>query len=239
MVRERIAAVTRAFVLALAASAAFPGAAAASIGVTFAPFSKPSLRVDAHGKAEVSWSAGGRRRTVLVPPTGRYLPGGTLPGRDVSVATTAIAIPYRAALRRTPDGRLWALQAWQTGFRGPLELRFSRWRGRPTSIALELRPKGRFRILTGRATFHGRPVFGTYETNAGTRVSLAAQLDCFACPAAGSSSWYRFTGVKTRSDGSFGSGLRPAWVGTRYRATIAGPNLGTTLAPDAARVVRA
>ena len=226
---------TLAILLALAA----PGSAAASIGVTFEPFSHPSLRVDAREYAEVDWTAGGARRSVLVPPSGQYLPGGTLPGKDVSVATGAVAVPYRLALRRTPDGRYWALQAWQTGFRGPLELRFSRWRGKPTTITLALEQKGRYQVLAGSATFQGRPVTGSYLTNAGKPISLAAQLDCFGCPAGQGHGWYRFNGVKTRSDGSFGSGLRGDWTGTQYRATIVGPNLGTTLAPDAAALIRA
>lgn len=230
---------TRAAVLVLAAAGAVSGSAAASIGITFTPFANPALRVDARGNAEVSWTAGGSRRTVLVPPSGKYLPGGTLPGRDVSVGTSAVAIPYRKALRRTPDGRLWALQAWQTGFRGPLELRFSRWRGAPARITLELKDKGRGQILTGRATFRGRPISGTYATNAGTRIPLAAQLDCFACPAAGGRRWIRFNGVRTLANGMFGSGLQRGWTGSKYRATIVGPNLGSTLAPDAATVLPA
>jgi hypothetical protein len=36
-----------------------------------------------------------------------------------------------------------------------------------------------------------------------------------------------------RTNGSFRVFLRPAWMGTRYRATVAGPNLGTTRGPDA------
>ena len=209
-------------------------AAGASIGITTAPFTRPALRVDAQGNAEVSWTAGGARRTVLVPPTGRYQPGGVLSGPDVSRAATLPVLPYRVALRRTPDGRYWALQAWQTAFTGPIELRFSRWTGTPTKITLALVRKGRYDVLSGRATFKGRPVSGSYRTNAGTPIPLAAQLDCFACPLAGGRRWRRFNGVRTRPDGSFGSGLQKPWMGLRYRATIVGPNSGATLAPDAA-----
>jgi hypothetical protein len=235
MVREmfRVAALAA---LAAAAAGALCGSAAASVGVAFAPFSSPALRVDAQGNAEVSWSTGGAHDSVLIPPTGQYFHG-SLPGADVSRPTSAAVIPYRVALRRTPDGRFWALQAWQTSPKGPLELRFSRWTGKPTEITLALEPKGRYEVLTGRATFHGRPVTGSYLTNAGVPIALAAALDCFGCPAAGGSGWFRFNGVKTRGDGTFGSGLQAAWMGKRYRATIVGPNLGTTLAPDAARII--
>ena len=92
-------------------------------------------------------------------------------------------------------------------------------------------------MLKGRATFQGRPVTGSYKTNSGVPIPLAAQLDCFGCPAAHGASWFRFNGVKTQADGTFGSGLQQTWTGKRYRATIVGPNLDTTLAPDAARIV--
>jgi len=38
--------------------------------------------------------------------------------------------------------------------------------------------------------------------------------------------------VAPKADGSFGVLLRPSWLGRRYRATVAGPNVGTTYAPD-------
>ncbi len=40
-------------------------------------------------------------------------------------------------------------------------------------------------------------------------------------------------GVSPHPDGSFAVLLRPSWRGTRYRATVAGQNSGSTLAPDA------
>ena len=228
----------RATALAAVAAATVPAGATASIGITSEAFSKPYLRVDASGNAEVGWTVGGRRDSVVVPASGE-LYHSRLSGPDVSHPTSAVAIPYRRVLRRTRDGRLWALQAWQTAWRGPPELRFSRWRGQPTSITLSLKKTGRSTVLAGRATFHGRPVSGSYRTNGGALISLAAQLDCFACPAAHGRTWFRFNGVKTRSGGTFGSGLKAVWMGTRFRATIVGPNSGTTLAPDAARIVTA
>ena len=117
-------------------------------------------------------------------------------------------------------------------------MRFSRWTGKPTEITLAREKKGRFYLLKGRATFQGRPVTGRYLTNGGASIPLAAQLDCFACPAAHGARWYRFNGVPTRADGTYGSGLKAAWMGIRYRATIVGPNAGATLAPDAARISR-
>jgi hypothetical protein len=223
--------------LAAVAAGGLCGSAAGSIGVAYAPFSRPALRVDAEGNAEVSWTPGSGRNSVVIPPRGLYYHG-SLPGANVSRPARAVVVPHRVAVRRTPDGRLWALQAWQTSAKGRLELRFSRWTGRPTQVTLSLRPKGRYQILSGRATFHGRPVSGFYRTNSGVQIPLAAQLDCSGCAAANGSRWFRFNGVRTRPDGTFGSGLKQAWGGTRYRATIVGPNVGWRLAPDGARIIR-
>ena len=221
-----------------AALAAFCANASASIGIATGPFATTGLRVDANGDAEVSWVVHGTRDSVVIPPAGQ-LYHGTLPGPDVSRPTSSVVIPYHLALRRTPDGRLWALQAWQTSFSNQIELRFSRWIGAPTRITLAFKDRGPYRLLAGRATFHGRPVTGTYRTNSGTLVPLAVELDCFACPAAHGAHWDRFNGIKTAPDGSFSSGLQAAWQGARFRASISGPDIGWTLAPDAAATLRA
>jgi hypothetical protein len=234
IVREMV----RATALAATVAAALAGSASASIGIAFGPFKNASLRVDAAGTAEVVWTtSAGAHDSVIVPLSGRLVHG-SLSGKDVSRPYGGVVVPYRIALRRTPDGRLWALQAWQTGFKGPVELRLARWTGKPTEITLQLAKNGRFDVLRGRATFHGRPVTGKYRTNGGALISEAAQFDCFACAAAGGMNWFRFNGVATQADGSFGSGLKAAWLGSRYRASIVGPNSGSTLAPDAAVSVR-
>src|SRR3954447_1064191 len=141
-----------AFVISAAVALAAPAAASASITVA-TNVQRPALRVDAQGNAEVSWSSGGSRQYLLVPPTGRFLPGRRLSGPDVSRATTAVSLPYRRGLRRTPDGRLWALQTWRVAFSKAVELRFSRWHGAPTQITLAARPSARTELLQGRATF--------------------------------------------------------------------------------------
>ena len=208
-----------------------PGAVSASTGVA-TNVQRPALKVDARGNAEVSWTAGGVRRTLLIPPQGRVLPGGKISGRDVSRAASSPQLPFLKVLRRTPDGRFWALQEWPQQAGGPRELRFSRWRGAATTITLVAEPDGQH--LAGVATFQGRPVTGTSPTPAGRRVRHYAYVDCFAC--AGAGGWKRLLGVATRSDGSFRLFLRPEWQTKRYRVAIAGPNRGTTYAPDALAV---
>ena len=67
--------------------------------------------VSRRARAEVSWTAAGVRRYVFVPPTGRVYPGRRLAAADVSRSSSVVALPFRRVLRRTPDGRLWALCA--------------------------------------------------------------------------------------------------------------------------------
>jgi hypothetical protein len=220
-------------VLLVAGALAAPSAAAASVTVTTSA-QRPALRVDARGNAEVSWTARGVRRTLLIPPSGRALPGGRLAGRDVSRASRAFRLPFQRVLRRTPDGRYWALQAWRLVRGGAVELRFSRWRGSPTRLQLAATPRGGTELLEGRATFQGRAVTGFWRTLEGTRIRHAAVLECFGCGGRGGWAW--FTSVRTRSDGRFAATVPPAAQGPRYRATVVGPNVGRTLAPDASAV---
>ena len=199
----------------------------------------PQVRVDARGYAEVSWrDARGVRRTVLVPPRGRLLPGGRISGRDVS-RPFALALPMKVVVRRTPDGRLWALQRWRVQPGKPEELHFARWRGAPTTVRAGIvcctadQPR-----IEGQVSFAGRPVFGSSPTPEGRRIRLIAYVDCYRC-GLNDAGWGRMLGVFLRPpDGSFSLLVRPPWEGDRYRITAAGPNIGTTLAPDARIEVR-
>jgi hypothetical protein len=220
--------VTRLTVALALAAAALAQAGAASITVA-QDASRPALRVDARGNAEVSWTAAGRRRFLFIPARGRVLPGRRLSSRDVSRPYSGIKLPFQKVLRRTRNGRLWALQAWRLGS-GGVELRFSRWTGDPMEVHLSLSPLGN--RLAGHATFHGRPVTGFTRSPTGRRLRVFAYLDCFGCPAAQPGQWGRMLGVTPREDGTFTVSLRPEWTGARYRVTVMGPNPGLTYAPD-------
>jgi hypothetical protein len=194
---------------------------------------RPALRVDARGNAEASWSAGGVRRTLLVPPHGRVLPGGRLPGRDVSRAARGIRIPFARVIRRTPDGRYWACSrggsygvapSSSASLAGAASRRRSIWCPSPSAPVVS---------SSQGATFHGRGVTGVSRTLEGDPVAEAAVLECF-CAGRGCS-W--FNSVRTRSGGKFGADVPSRALAPRYRATIVGPNIGTTLAPDASVVV--
>lgn len=218
-------------VTALLVVAGLGSAASASASISIAKnVARPALRVDALGNAEVSWSAGGARRTLLVPAVGLYLPGGRIRAADVSRPTTIRGLPFSRVVRRAPDGTFYALQTWRVEPGGPVELHFSRWKGGRTGLTLAAEPAGGTERLVGRAQFQGKPVAGYSRTNSGIRYRIFAYIDCYACPKPG---WRRITGVAPRADGTFRLLVPDNSRAVRYRATIAGPNLGRTLAPDA------
>lgn len=203
---------------AVAALCASAGSAEGSI--CFSGGRQPALRVNASGAAEVSWLAQGARRYAVVTRSGRVLLGVRMRGRDVSRGTSAVRIPLKRVLKRTPDGAFWALQSWRRC--GRVELHFSRWRGAPTALTTRALccSAGR-EVVRGGVTFHRRPVF-----------RARVYLDCFACRL-NPRGWARFAVRVTRRDGSYSVRIRPAWSGRRYRATVVGPNFGWTRAPDA------
>ena len=118
-----------------------------------------------------------------------------------------------------------------------MELRFSRWRGAPPALELSAEPSVATHLLRGLATFNGRPVTGFWRTLEGTRIRHAAVLECFACRVRRDWTW--FNSVRTQPDGTFGATVPLDARAVRYRATIVGPNIGVTLAPDASAVAAA
>jgi hypothetical protein len=219
------------------AAAAMAGSAHASIALAYGPFQSTSLRVDAAGNAEVAWTtSAGVSNHIVVPATGSKYYHGRLTAPDVSIVTPAWNLPYKAVEKRVGT-RYYALQVWATASTGPLELRFSRWTGPATLVTLTRVQSGNFLVLRGTATFQGKPVHGGYIGSSGRRIPYAAQLDCFGCPLAQGKGWTRFNAVLTKANGAFGSGLKDIWQGQRYRASIIGPNSGTTLAPDASKIL--
>jgi hypothetical protein len=188
--------------------------------------SSPSLAVDAHGNAQVSWSSGGVRTSLVVPRAGRVYHG-RLGGPDTSERAAAGGLANALVVRRTADGTTWALQEWDVAGQ-PAALHFARWSGAATAITLTL---GGSR-LTGSVSFHGKPVTGTTITPSGTAMRIYVYVDCLGC-AASPNGWSPLLGVEPAADGSFALALRTGWTGRRYRATVAGPNVGSMLAPDA------
>ena len=208
----------------LAAGAAVP-AAQPSVFIGTSP-ARATLAIDAKGNAVVTWVQGGAKQVVIVPAKGQLFHGGTA-GTDVS-RRAAGSVANALAVRRTPDGRTWALQAWPEAPGGAIDLHLARWQGAPTKLTLAYDGSS----LTGSAEFQGKPVTGTTTTLEGKRLKIYVYLDCSGCPGAGAG-WKRMLGVAPKPDGSFSVLVRPEWKGRRYRALVAGPNLGATFAPDA------
>ncbi len=202
------------------------GGAEASIYVG-ADAARPTLGVDAKGTAVVSFTAHGKSDVVVVPARGQLYHGGRLAGPDVSRPVHVSGVPLTVAVRRAPDGTLYALQAWQVLPGQPVELHLARWKGEPTKLTLATDGTR----LTGAATFQGKPVTGTTFTLEGKHPRIYVYLDCFAC--GGKPGWTRMIGVAPHSDGTFRVFLHPDWKGKRFRATVAGPNAGVVFAPDA------
>jgi hypothetical protein len=189
---------------------------------------RPTLAVDAKGDALVRWP----QDSVFVPPKGQLFHGGSLSGPDVS-RRVGLALPMALTVRRTPDGTLWALQSWVVEPGKPPEVHLARWKGAPTKLTLA---SDGIRV-TGTVSFQGKPVTGRTFTLEGKRPGIYVYVDCFGCPAAKPGAWARMTTPAPRADGSFRVHLRPEWMGKRYRATVSGPNIGTTFAPDARAVI--
>jgi hypothetical protein len=190
---------------------------------------RPTLRVDSKGTAEVRFTSRGRSDTVIVPAKGQLFHGGSLAGPDVARRVSTPKLPNAIVVKRTPDGRLWALQQLQVKPGAPLDLHLARWRGAPTAI--ELARNGE--QLEGRATFNGRGVSGRTSTLEGKRPRIYVYLDYYA-----GGTWRRMLAVAPKANGTFSAFLRPAWQqASRYRATMPGPNIGAHFAPDAEKII--
>ena len=212
---------------------AFPLPAEASIKIA-GDARNAVFRVNANGYATVFWTtASGSRRTAVVTPTKQIRYGRQAPGRDVTHPTDDVRIPMKVALRQGPSGRFWALQSWRRLKGGPVELRLSRWRGKPTVLALWTTCcKWRSEVLHGKATYHGKAIYGYSSTSAGVPLDPYGRnvyLDSMR-----NGSWMRMMGVLThRPYGTFRLWIRKYWRGSSYRGRIIGPNWGNLLGPDA------
>ena len=135
--------------------------------------------------------------------------------------SNGVKIPFRKVVKRTSDGRLWALQYWRRKPDAARELRFSRWTGSPPRLAARTTccREGR-QVLRGRVTYHR-----------GAVARADVYVDCFACPRK-PQGWTRLARRKTSQSGRFSLVIPRRWEGARYRATLLGPNFGWVRAPD-------
>jgi len=194
--------------------------------------SQAVVSANAAGDVAVAWTESGTRTEFVIPPSGKGYHG-ALPGTDVSNPASVPGLAFAPTARRTPAGWFVALQRWNVAGQ-PEALHVARWKGAPTAITLS--DDGT--RLSGTTTFDGKPVTGFSTTPRGTRQKIYVYVDCFGCPAA-PHGWAALIGVAPKADGSFAVALKPGWQGSRYRASVQGPNLRGTLAPDAQVVASA
>jgi len=212
--------------VAVAALAAVPvatGALGVATGVTAA-----SLRVDAAGNAQVSWTTRGSQRTVVVTAQGTIATGRTLVGADVSKPVRGTHVPFQQAIRSGPGGWYYALQARRTEAAGPMSLRFSRWRGVPTEASLKAVLVDAGVRLSGQATLdgHALPPAVANRLRAALDVRVGGQ-------------WVRVATVPLTRAATYAWLARGDRAGTSYRVVVPGPTIGSTLAPDAASTATA
>jgi hypothetical protein len=192
-----------------------------------------ALRVDSAGDAQLTWLAADGRHSLVVARDGSLHFGGLLYSGDVSHPTSVVKLPWAVVVRQTPDGDFYALQSWQRTDDGPVELRFSRWHGAPTTLTLQtVCCKWGSVNVEGVASFHGRPIFGHQSTPQGAPLDPYGRNVYLDTLQAGR--WHRMMGILThRPTGAFSLWIRGQWTGSAYRGTIPGPNWGWTLGPDA------
>ncbi len=233
---------------------AWPGAASASV-ILARDATHVSLKVDASGRALVSFTRKGVRRHVLAQGAINedlkfdllYTsdPG---PFADRSKRYDGPQLHWLVVARKAPDGSYWALQAWQRRLpnyglpasreRAAWELQLSHWRGEipKLEIHLDWAYKGKFRHLFGRYTYKGKPVFGFDATPTGQPLDpYGRNIYVDTYDSVYGSGWKRENSFLThRPNGSFCYGFyrhrsTGTGQGTRYRATVRGPGV----APDA------
>jgi hypothetical protein len=218
----------------LAVAGLAPAAASASL-LLARTTSAETLRVDARGRALVTWREGATKRRAVIASDRAVYQGGSI-GKAAGIAVTP-TIPLAVVQIALPNGTQVALQKLQRlgnhGSLGPVELRYSRWRGEATRLSLtgEWTADGRRMRICGTATYHGTPFYGLKHTIKGNPLDAYGRnvyIDTLR-----SSGWYRIFGVLTRPRGFALMVSKPEWIGTAYRAVVPGPNLAGDLAPDA------
>lgn len=199
----------------------------------------PRLCVTRAGVTQITWarSARARSRSAVVRRDGTLAVDRRVCQRSTARVVRSSRLPMAVVVVRDRRSRFHALQAWRRLVGGPVELRYSRWRGAPTRLRLRSVPGSR-RLeerVRGGLSYHGRPVYGYRSTPQGVPLDRYGRNVCLDSRQRGS--WRRMMGILThRPTGLVALWIRPSWEGERYRGRVIGPNCGWTLAPDAQAV---
>ena len=239
--------------LALSAGISVPSASASELIDRDA--TNVRLAVDAHGRALVTYRAGGSARSVLasgainarhphpaIPQVKFRLDyrGGSV--KNVCGAYDGPKLAWFVTACRAPDGSYWALQRWQrllpdfggrAGGRGAWELRLSHWSGPLASLVVKLDwSYRRYEHLYGTYSYLGHPVFGFRATLTGSPLdTYGRNLYLETYDSAYGRGWRREAGFLAHTGsgkfcwGFFPRAGRPAANGERYRITVIGPGV--------------
>ena len=242
------------FVLSLvliAAVAATPAFGSAIIGHNV---SRPTLSIDRHGRAHVTYRYRGATKTLMAsgainaraPSTSRPQVKFKLrygaKGKGVCLPYDGPPLAWLVKACKAPDGSYWALQSWQRlkpnygGTSGAWELHLSHWRGPLAQLVIYQNWAYRgVRHLFGRLTYDGLGVYGFNSTPHGNPLDSYGRnvyVDTFN--SAYGKGWHRansfLTHHKGHTLGDFCYGFypfadHPRGNGTKYRATVEGPGV--------------
>jgi hypothetical protein len=235
--------------------AAVVGAAPASASVILSRnVSRPTLAIDRHGHAHVSYVRAGRKLTVSAwGAINARTPSETRPqvkfkirygqgGKGVCRPYDGPALDWLVKACKAPDGSYWALQAWRRlvpnhgGKTGDLELHLSHWRGALAQLTIYQNwVEKKYRHIFGTLTYDGVGVFGYSNTAQGNPLDGYGRniyVDTF--DSAYGKGWRRANSFLTHRVGNtpgsfcygfFPFGGHPSGDGTKYRATVNGPGV--------------
>jgi len=216
--------------------------------------SRPTLAIDRHGHAHVTYRVGGRRKVLVASgainarapsrsrPQVKFKIRYGVGGNGVCLPYDGPPLAWLITACKAQDGSYWALQSWVRlkpnygGTRGSTELHLSHWRGAPAQLVVYQNwAERRYRHLFGRLTYRGRGVYGFKATGSGSPLDGYGRniyVDTF--DSAYGNGWHRensfLTHHRGHTLGDFCYGFfphfgHPAGEGTRYRATAEGPGV--------------
>jgi hypothetical protein len=231
-------------------AAAGPAAASEVVGYNAKDV---KLAVDSSGRALVTFTSDGQRKSVLASgavdarPPSRSQDQVSFKldtrGGSVTNACTPVKLPlaWFVAACHAPDGSYWALQSWQrllpNGGAKPSpqqavwELRLSHWTGDPADLTVRFGwSYRRFLQLYGHYLYRGNPVFG-YRVRSGVPLDGYGRnvyVDAFDSDVG--KGWQRVNSFLAHAPvGAFCYGFFPhggkKGVGTKFRATVIGPGV--------------
>jgi hypothetical protein len=241
-------------VLVTSAVAALPAAPAFGSAIIGRNVTGPTLSIDRHGKAHVSYRSGGLERYLTAwgainarapstaRPQVRFKLGYGLGGKGVCLPYDGPPLAWLLKACKAPDGSYWALQSWARlkpnygGTRGAIELHLSHWRGPlPVLTIYQNWAYGKYRHLFGRLTYRGRGVYGFNATGSGNPLdSYGRNIYVDTYNSRYGKGWHRENSFLTHHRGQtlgdfcygfFPHSGHPTGQGTKYRATVEGPGV--------------